>query len=202
MAINKFISSVAYNFSLTGIVLLLFFLFLLHTAWATDAPAPVRQSGQSTSYATGDDGNLRNGVVWPTPRFTNNGNGTVTDNLTGLVWMQNANCWGTQTWANSLAQVAGLNAGSQSCIGYTTGTHTNWRLPTKRELMSLIDSSRYGPALPFSHPFSGVQTGYHWSSTTYAGSTGSAWYVGLYGGFVQYSSKTNPYYVWPVRDEQ
>ena len=35
--------------------------------------------------------NCKRGVDWPSPRFTNNGNGTVTDNLTGLMWTQDAN---------------------------------------------------------------------------------------------------------------
>ncbi|MGA9347827.1 MAG: hypothetical protein WBW48_03355 [Anaerolineae bacterium] len=36
---------------------------------------------------TGEDGELLKGVTWPSPRFTDNGNGTVTDNLTGLIWL-------------------------------------------------------------------------------------------------------------------
>ena len=46
------------------------------------------KTGQKTSYATGDDGALRKGVSWASPRFTDNGDGTVTDNLTGLVWLK------------------------------------------------------------------------------------------------------------------
>ena len=177
-------------------------LFFVTLSWAADVPAPVRQSGQSTSYATGDDGNLKKGVTWPTPRFADNGNGTVTDNLTGLVWMQNANCWGFLTWTDALAKVAGLNAGSQSCTGYTTGTHTNWHLPTKRELMSLIDSGRSNPALPSGHPFSGVQSNDYWSSTTDADFTGSAWFVNLNYGYVYSNGKSVSNYVWPVRGGQ
>ena len=61
-------------------------------------PRPVRR----TSYATGDDGALHKGVASPTPRFTDNNNGTVTDNLTGLIWMKNANAFGLKTWAEAL----------------------------------------------------------------------------------------------------
>src|SRR5215831_9628931 len=56
------------------------------------APAPVPRTGQTTSYAARDDGALQKGVALPTPRFTNNNNGTITDNLTGLIWLKNANC--------------------------------------------------------------------------------------------------------------
>ncbi|MEO5346678.1 MAG: DUF1566 domain-containing protein [Magnetococcus sp. YQC-9] len=178
------------------------YLFSVTLSWAADVPAPVRQSGQSTSYATGDDGALKKGVAWPGPRFTDNGDGTVKDNLTGLVWMKNANCWGGQNWANALSKVASLNAGSVSCTGYTTGTHTDWRLPNKRELISLIDSSQHSLAFPSGHPFSGVQADYYWSSTTYAGFTDDAWIVRLYNGYVANFGKTYSYYVWPVRGGQ
>ena len=56
-------------------------------------PAPVPKTGQTTSFAKvakGDDGNLMSGVAWPNPRFTDNNDGTVTDNLTGLIWLKNS----------------------------------------------------------------------------------------------------------------
>ena len=55
------------------------------------------KTGQTVSYALGDDGDLQKGVMWPVPRFTDNGSGTVTDNLTGLIWLKDANCFGSQT---------------------------------------------------------------------------------------------------------
>jgi hypothetical protein len=55
-------------------------------------------------HGTGQDGDQRRGVKWPYPRFTKNGDGTVTDTLTGLVWLENANCaGGTVTWASAIA---------------------------------------------------------------------------------------------------
>lgn len=50
----------------------------------------IPQTGQTTSYAAGDDGAVRTGVAWPNPRFTDNGDQTITDNLTGLMWEKNA----------------------------------------------------------------------------------------------------------------
>ena len=47
-----------------------------------NGPAPVEKTGQTTSYGIGDDGDLEKGIPWPNPRFTDNLNGTVTDNLT------------------------------------------------------------------------------------------------------------------------
>ena len=57
-----------------------------------DFPSNVWRTGQTTSRHAGDDGAIRAGVAWPTPRFKDNGDGSVTDNLSGLVWLQDANC--------------------------------------------------------------------------------------------------------------
>ncbi len=108
--------------------------------------AAVEKTGQTTSYATRDDGDMEKGVVWPDPRFTDNEDGTVTDNLTGLIWLQNANRFGKKTWSdalndcNSLAD-DGTNLTDGSVAGY-------WRLPNVRELQSLIYYGFYTPALP------------------------------------------------------
>ena len=56
--------------------------------------APVIWSGQMDSYATGDDGDLEKGVHWQVPRYTDNGDGTVIDTATGLIWLKNANSFG------------------------------------------------------------------------------------------------------------
>jgi hypothetical protein len=124
------------------------------------------------------------------------------------MWMKDANAGndcagadtGTETWANALASAAACNA-SGGFAGYT-----DWRLPNVRELHSLIDFSQPTAApwiaLPSGHPFTGVQSNYYWSSTTYANGTGSAWYVYLGDGYVYYDDKTYSVYVWPVRGGQ
>lgn len=89
----------------------------------TPAPFPVAKTGQTTSYASGDDGALQKGAAWPSPRFTDNSNGTVTDNLTGLVWLKNASCSGGMTWAAAMGWATALESGpfSWSC-GLTDGS--------------------------------------------------------------------------------
>ena len=77
------------------------------------------------------------GVAMPNPRFTDNSNGTVTDNLTGLIWLQNANVAGMRNWVEALADVENLNkdgvmngtiAGDKS----NGGIHQkDWRLPNR-----------------------------------------------------------------------
>jgi hypothetical protein len=162
--------------------------------------AAVPKTGQTTSYATGDDGDLEKGVAFPNPRFTDNSNGTVTDNLTGLIWLKNANGFGVRTWATALTDCATLNNGD---LGLSDGSaEGDWRLPNVKELYSLIDLGRFNPALPSGHPFANVQMSFYWSSTTPADYTGTAWDMDLINGAVANANKTVTYYVWPVRGGQ
>ena len=135
-------------------------------------PAPVPKTGQTECYdpttdvvtsceGTGQDGEHRKGVAWPNPRFTDNGNGTVTDNLTGLIWLENANCTATtKNWATALLWANGLYDGCATCggtnndCGLSDGSaEGEWRLSNVRELQSLIDYGKWSPALPSGHPF-------------------------------------------------
>ncbi len=158
----------------------------------------VPKTGQTTSDATGDDGDLEKGVAWPNPRFTDNEDGTVTDNLTGLIWLNNANRFGQSTWSQALADCNSLAVdGSDLTDGSIAG---DWRLPNIRELHSLIDFGNYGPALPGGHPFTNVQSYYYWSSTTYENNSDHAWNVFMGNGSVYHYDKSYYYYdVWPVR---
>jgi hypothetical protein len=162
--------------------------------------APVPKTGQTASYATGDDGDLEKGVAWPTPRFTDNGNGTVTDNLTGLIWLKNANCFGARNWTQALSDANTLNSGE--CGLGDGSSEGDWRLPNVRELQSLIDYGRYSPALPSGHPFTGVQSSLYWSSTTQATNASYAWGVYMRCGHVHWDDKMRTRYVWPVRGGQ
>jgi len=149
----------------------------------------------------GDDSELRKGVMWPDPRFTDNGNGTVTDNLTALVWLKNANCFATQTWAEALSDANGL--ASPTCGLSDGSTAGQWRLPNVRELLSLIDYNYFSPALPPGLPFTGAQSLRYWSSNVVANNAPNAWDIDFDIGTVNRNQpKTNTYYVWPVRDGQ
>ena len=172
-----------------------------------DGPAPVERTRQTDCYdfdglpincpGTGQDGEYQKGVIWPNPRFTDNGNGTITDNLTGLIWLQNANCFGEEYWEDALSECNGLSAG---WCGLTDGSSAgDWRLPNRFELESLLDLQNYDPALPSVHPFTNVLSNYYWSSTNYEHFTNSAWYVYMYDGGVGYTFKSYNFYVWPVR---
>jgi hypothetical protein len=167
-------------------------------------PAAVWKTGQIQSYAAGDDGALQRGVPWPEPRFTDHGDGTVTDNLTGLMWLRDANCFfGSMHWQEALDKVADLNANpaGYSCSGYSAA-YTDWRLPNRKERQSLTDFSQYYPPLPQGHPFLNVQSFSYWSSTTSATSTDYAWVVSMDSGHVNLNPKFAGHYVWPVRAGQ
>jgi hypothetical protein len=163
-----------------------------------DGPAPVERSWQSETYAEGDDGYNHMGISWTYNRFTDNGNGTVTDNLTGLIWLKNANCVGAQTWEWALLVSSGVCDG---VCGLTDGSSLgDWRLPNVKELTSLIDYDYVDPAIHMSSIyFSNVQSAPYWSSTTYAVGTVFAWFVDMSNGFVFSDSKSYNGYVWPVR---
>jgi hypothetical protein len=131
----------------------------------------VPQTGQTICYdtngniidcaGTGQDGEYQYGTPWPEPRFTDNLDGTVTDHLTGLVWLQNAWCFEQRNWAGALSDANGLASGS---CGLTDGSaEGDWHLPNVRELYSLIDFET--GMLPVDAPFTPART-YYWTSTT------------------------------------
>ena len=161
-------------------------------------------TGQTTSFDVGDDGDLQMGVPWPAPRFTDNSNGTVTDNLTGLVWTKNANCdGGTKFWYVALDYCNTLAAGT---CGLTDGSITgDWRMPNIRELHSLVDFWKSNPALPTGHSFIGVKTAgsvWYWSSSANIQNSADAWDVRFDYGTTRCHGKLNYGYVWCVRDGQ
>jgi len=183
------------------------------------------RTGQTTCYdsagtvipcaGAGQDGEIQAGVPWPSPRFTDNGDLTVTDNLTGLMWTKDANFMvtrdpgfdvdgalgnGAVTWQHALDYIDKLNAEAYQ-------GNTDWRLPNRKELLSLIDRGRYVPALPAGHPFTNIDVYLgHWSSTSASGGYSSnAWAVVVSGGdgAMNYPDKDmNVQYIWPVRGGQ
>ncbi len=122
-------------------------------------------------------------------RFIINGDGTVTDTVTGLMWQQETA--GPMTW----------DAAQGYCEGLTLGGHTDWRLPNINELQPLVDYTRYDPAIDTT-VFPGAMSSYYWSSTTGALSTYFAWcgYF-LYGNLYSYD-KSSSHYVRAVRGGQ
>ena len=112
------------------------------------------------------------GVVAEAPNtFTDNGDDTVSDSKTGLMWQLTVSA-STYTWANANAY----------CDALTLEAKKDWRLPTQFELESLVDFAKTSaPTIPA--VFSGTPSFYHWSATPYQGGSSSAWNVGFSNGY-------------------
>ncbi len=150
-------------------------------------------SGQDGSYATGCP---REG------RFTDNGDGTVTDHCTGLMWQKDTadvNGDGRVSpewdggdlvqWCNALTY----------CEGLSFAGHDDWKLPDVRELQSIVDYGRFGPAMD---PVFGAFPDWYWSSTSNAVFPFEAWLVHFFVGRVVSSGDVegdDAFYVRAVR---
>jgi hypothetical protein len=91
--------------------------------------------------------------------------GTVTDNVTGLVWQRDVDA-NSYTWRDAQSYCQSLNLG---------GDYTGWRVPTLIELESIVDYGRTYPAINvIAFPST---TASFWSSTPYAYDTSYMWEV-------------------------
>jgi uncharacterized repeat protein (TIGR01451 family) len=199
------------NSALNSIAMMLLFLFPLSVHAGT---VSLPQTGQTQCFntdgeeipctGTGQDGEIRAGLPWPDLRFTNNGNGTITDNLTGLIWDQNAGGNYYPDWQDALDAVKNLNATKYK--GFS-----DWRLPNVFELESLMMNYPAGQAPHVylaAQGFSGVSESGYWTSTTSAYYYGDpdnivqyyqAFYVAPGYGIYVYPKVNGNLYLWAVR---
>jgi hypothetical protein len=161
------------------------------------------KTGQTVSHVQGDDGYIQAGIEWPNPRFTDNGNGTLTDNLTGLMWLKDGGCIKKKKWTDSLNAIADFNnnPANYTCLEYAA-TYSDWRLPNVNELASLIHYGDSDSATWLnSEGFVDVNDPY-WSSTTRERNTSKAWVIGKTKGRAMSVPKNYRSFIWPVRDKQ
>ncbi|EDN65807.1 Fibronectin, type III [Beggiatoa sp. PS] len=137
-------------------------------------------------------------------RWCDNGDGTVTDLTTGLIWLKDVSWGGLKKWDANGNDNAHVRAGTlkSGTAGLTDSSEVgDWRLPTKNELVGIATGTE--SVYPSNmRAFSGIQSGYYWSSTTDANDTTSAWRVDFPtggGGSIGPGTKTNSYSMWPVR---
>lgn len=158
---------------------------------------------------TGHDGQFQAGVA---RAYVDNGNGTITDTSTGLMWEKLSNDGSVHdkdnryTWANAVAvKIATLNAEA-------FGGFTNWRLPNINELSSILDYNRSFPGVNpvFNAPScptgctvltcSCIMSNFDsWSSTTHLITPANALTVSFSGGLTNARAKTGNNYVRAVR---
>jgi hypothetical protein len=140
-------------------------------------------AGTGGAAATGD------WAGWPMPNdqadvtagapnlesYADNGDGTVTDNVTGLMWQQTVPT-GTYTWAQALAY----------CPTLTLANHGDWRLPSRIELVSIVDMGvTSGPMINNTH-FPSTPTAVFWSASPVAGLPADAYIVDFFNGYTGY----------------
>jgi len=99
-------------------------------------------------------------------RFKVNKDDTITDTKTGLMWQKQFT--NPLSWAQAVDYAKKLNLAG----------HSDWRLPTIKELITLIDFGKYEPVTGFPE----MSPDYFWSSSSYAPHSGFAWVVDFYNG--------------------
>ncbi len=131
--------------------------------------------------------------LWGAP-YTDNGNGTVTDSATGLIWQKCSNGQNATSCSGSASTITWSNAITY-CNGLTLAGRT-WRLPNVNELRSIVDFTKSTAPTIDTTAFPSTQSNFYWSSSTYAKNTIFAWFVYFVNGVVESSDKASSgYYV-------
>lgn len=173
--------------------------------------ALLAKTGQTSCYdtsdlnipcvGTGQDGETQTGAFWPSQRFRDNGDESISDSLTGLVWSKNGHAPGPSVCGPSIGKTW------QEAFDYVNCLNTNhylgkndWRLPNNLELQSLQNKGQADSAawLVFAG-FADVQSSNYWTSNTYSQGTFNAWIVNMWWNNVPFDSKNSTLNVWPVR---
>lgn len=154
---------------------------------------------QSANAAT-----CRENILATTPNsnFTLHGDGTVTHNSTGLMWMRcsqgqrwdGSTCIGsasTFSWTNGLA-----DAQSHKFVGYS-----DWRLPNQKELESIVEERCFMPAIN-TDIFPNSPISVFWSSSPFALQAFGKYHVDFIHGYVGRSAEWNNLYIRLVRGGQ
>jgi hypothetical protein len=146
-------------------------------------------TGQTGDYTTtfGEDSDY---TINP-PSYTDNGNGTITDNVTGLTWQKEDDNI-ERAWDNA----------NTYCDDLTLGGYSDWRLPSDMELMSIVNYGIYNPAINTTY-FPDTNSSFYWLSDTIASDSSThALHMDFTHGFIiNYVSKSNRYHVRCVRGD-
>lgn len=140
----------------------------------------------------------------PDSQLIDNGNGTVTDSKTGLMWKQcleglsgNDCATGTATtftWQQALQQPGVVN-------GTGFAGYTDWRLPNIRELRSIVEEQCFNPTINTTR-FPNTPSSYVWSGSPSTDGLDNAWYVNFEYGRSDADNRSSNYAVRLVRNAQ
>ena len=141
----------------------------------------------------------------PDSQLQDNGDGTITDRKTGLIWKQclegqsGSDCASggveTFTWQQALQRAQTVNS-SGGFAGFS-----DWRVPTIKELSSLVEHQCVGPAINLTR-FPNASNHWLWSSSAVAGSAFHAWGVNFGNGSTNGILKSDSYQLRLVRSGQ
>lgn len=138
----------------------------------------------------------------PASRFTDNGDGTVTDQTTGLQWQR---CSQGQAWSNGTCAGTATGHTWQAALQLAEAAsyagRSNWRLPNIKELASIVEQACVSPAIDLA-VFPGTSSSVFWSSSPYANYTAYAWFVVFRNGTGGYDGKSHGLQVRLVRGGQ
>jgi len=127
------------------------------------------------------------------PSFIDNGDGTISDVSTGLQWIKQPELIIPEAMNWSIAKA--------KCEKLKYAGHSDWRLPSIKELISIVDYGRHDPAVDTTF-FPSIQSKRYWSGSSYAPHSVYAWRVSFVVGDVYFGNKDNTYGVLPVRSSQ
>jgi hypothetical protein len=105
------------------------------------------------------------------PRFVDNNDGTVTDTTTRLMWSKATLC------DKEITQHAAVKL----CAELDLAGHADWRIPTRVELLTLVDDTRSKPAIDAA-AFPDTRSDWYWTGSEYAAVSSYAWIVDFDGG--------------------
>ena len=138
----------------------------------------------------------------PNAVYQDHGNGTVTDTGTGLMWKQcnEGQSWSPGTCSGTASDFNWSQALTQAQAATFAG-YADWRLPNVKELSSLVEDCRVGPAIN-NVLFPNASSSVFWSASPSAYSSSVAWYVNFGDGGAYYYSRSYSSHVRLVRGGQ
>ena len=149
-------------------------------------------NGYSSKSQRGYVRAVRGGQLSSAAPYTDNGDGTVTDTSTGLMWQQSAST-DEMIWEDALSY----------CVNLKFAGYTDWRMPTIKELCSLVEYSTTYSGLTINTTFFlNTQSFGYWTSTTNTSDPADAWSLNFYNGYDNYNYKDNSYFIRAVRGGQ